>query len=225
MNYEVLIADDHALCRAALRGAVAWACTDVVFVEADSIGRLFAALEQHPQTDLLLLDLNLPGAHGFCALAHLRGSRPQLPVILVSAIGDQRTMRRGLAFGAQGVVSKSADAATIARNISSVLRGEYVSPAGLADGAAPAADPAALEFAEALAELTALEFRLFGLLCSGRLGEEITGELMITEAALEAQLGTILRKLGASNRRDAVRLAGGLWADTRQLRRPREAID
>jgi DNA-binding NarL/FixJ family response regulator len=120
------------------------------------------------RTPILLLDLNLPGAHGFCALAHLRGSHPQLPVILVSATDDQRTVRRALAFGAQGFVSKSADAGTIGRNVASVLRGEYVSPAGLSANTAPAADAAALDLASALAQLTAQQFRVFGLLCSGR---------------------------------------------------------
>jgi len=225
MNYEVLIADDHALYRAALTGAVASACGNAEFLEADSIGGVFAALEQHPHTDLLLLDLNLPGAHGFCALAHLRGSRPQLPVILVTATGDQRTMRQALAFGAQGFVSKSADAGTIGRNVSAVLRGEYVSPAGLGDSAAPAADPAALDFAEALAALTAQQFQVFGLLISGRRDEEIARELKITEEAVKAQLIAILRTLGAANRMDAVRLADRLWADTRQIRLPREKIE
>ena len=186
---------------------------------------MFAALEQHPHTDLLLLDLNLPGAHGFCALAHLRGAHPQLPVILVTATGDQRTMRQALAFGAQGFVSKSADAGTIGRNISAALRGEYVSPAGLGDGAAPEAAPAALDFAEALGELTAQQFQIFGLLIAGRRDEEIARELKSTEAAVKAQAAAILRTLGAANRPAAVQLADRLWADARRIRLPREKIE
>src|SRR5271170_3633303 len=111
MNYEVLIVDDHPLYRLALKGAVAAACTNCEIFEADSVGGLFDALDRHPHVDLLLLDLNLPGAYGFNALAHLRGSRPELPIIVVSASDDARTMRQALAFGAQSFVSKSADAA------------------------------------------------------------------------------------------------------------------
>src|SRR5271170_3701253 len=131
MGHEFLIVDDHPLFRAALRGAVAAACTDGQFFEADTIADLLELVEQHPQADLLLLDLNMPGAHGFSALAHLRGTHPQMPVIVVSAMDDARTVRQALAFGAQGFISKSADAASIGRNVSSVLRGEYVSPAGI----------------------------------------------------------------------------------------------
>ena len=85
MNYEFLIVDDHPLYRAALRGAVAAACPESQFFEADSVAGLFDTLEWHPRADLLLLDLNLPGACGFSALAHVRGSHPGLPVIVVSA--------------------------------------------------------------------------------------------------------------------------------------------
>jgi DNA-binding NarL/FixJ family response regulator len=130
MNYQVLIGDDYPLYRMALKDAVAAVCTNCEFFEADSIAGLFDTLEQHPQIDLLLLDLNLPGANGFCALAHLRGSHPELPVIMVSATDDLRTVRQALTLGAQGFVSKSADAGTIGRNVQSVLRGEYVSPGG-----------------------------------------------------------------------------------------------
>ena len=93
MNYEVLIVDGHPLFRAALKGAVAESCTDCEFFEADSVAGLFETLEQHPRTDLLLLDLNVPEAYGFCALAHLRGSHAELPMSVGSAMDDVRTVR------------------------------------------------------------------------------------------------------------------------------------
>src|ERR1700683_1654625 len=147
MNYEVLIAHAHPLFRAALKGAVAAACANCEFLEADSVAGLFDTLEQHPHADLLLLDLNLPGAYGFCALAHLRGSHPELPVIVVSAMDDPRTVRQALALGAQGFISKSSDAGSIGRDVQSVLRGEYVPPAGLDAHAEPEPDDAALDLA------------------------------------------------------------------------------
>ena len=224
MNYEVLIVDDHPLFRAALKGAVAAACTDCEFVEADSVAGLFDTLEGHPHADLLLLDLNLPGAYGFCALAHLRGSHPELPVIVVSATDDLRTVRQAMALGAQGFVSKSADAATIARNVQSVLRGEYVTPAGLSMATEAETDVDALDFAQRMAQLTAQQFRVFGMLCLGRLNKHIAYELHITEATVKAHMTAILRKLGAANRTQAVLLAGRLLIDPHEIRpAPEEA--
>jgi len=227
MNYEVLIVDDHPLFRAALKGAVAAACTSCEFFEADSVAGLFDSLEQHPRTDLLLLDLNLPGAYGFCALAHLRGSHPELPVIVVSAMDDPRTVRQVLAFGAQGFVSKSADAGTIGRNVTSVLRGEFVSPVGLEQNEEPEAetDVAALDLAQRLAQLTAQQFRVFGMLCSGRLNKQIAHEMLITEATVKAHMTSVLRKLGAANRTQAVLLAGRLLLDPNEIRPQPEEID
>jgi DNA-binding NarL/FixJ family response regulator len=210
MNYQVLIVDDYPLYRVALKGAVAAVCTNCEFFEADSVAGLFDTLEQHPHIDLLLLDLNLPGAYGFCALAHLRGSHPELPVIVVSATDDLRTVRQALALGAQGFVSKSADAGTIGRNVQSVLRGEYVSPAGLGANAEPEADGAALDLSQRMAQLTPQQFRVLGMLCAGRPNQQIAHELQITEATAKAHMTVILRKLGAVNRTQAVLLAGRL---------------
>lgn len=177
MNYQVLIVDDHPLFRAALKGAVAAACPDCEFFEAGSVASLFDTLEQHQHIDLLLLDLNLPGAYGFCVLAHLRGSRPELPVIVVSATDDPRTVRHALALGALGFVSKSADAATIGRDVQAVLRGESVSLAALGAPSEPEADGAMLDLAQRLAQLTAQQFRVFGMLCLGRVNKNIAFEL------------------------------------------------
>jgi len=224
VNYQVLIVDDHPLYRLALKGAVAAAFRGEVF-EADSVAGLFDALERHPRVDLLLLDLNLPGAYGFNALAHLRGSHPGLPVIVVSASDDPRTMRQALAFGAQSFVSKSADAATIAAHVQAVLRGEVAVPAGVGPEAESGAEAGALDVAERIAQLTTQQFRVLGMLCAGRLNKQIGEDLHISEATVKAHMTVILRKLGAANRTQAVLLAGRLARGSSQIRPLPEGIE
>jgi DNA-binding NarL/FixJ family response regulator len=194
-------------------------------LEADSVAGLFDTLDQHPRADLLLLDLNVPGAYGFCALAHLRGAHPELPVIVVSAMDHLRTVRQALALGAQGFVSKSADAGTIGHNVQSVLRGEYVSPAGMGVTAEPEADVAALDLAQRMARLTAQQFRVFGMLCPGKLNKHIAYELQNTEATVKAHMTAILRKLGAANRTQAVLLAARPLLDPQQIGPPPEEVE
>jgi DNA-binding NarL/FixJ family response regulator len=225
MNYEVLIVDDHPLYRLALKGAVAAACPNCEVFEADSVGALFDALDRHPDVDLLLLDLNLPGAYGFNALAHLRGSRPEVPIIVVSASDDPGTVRRALAFGAQSFVSKSADAGTIGSNVLAVLRGEIVTPAGLGPCRESGADQGALEIAGRIAQLTPQQFRVLGMLCAGRLNKQIGEDLQITEATVKAHMTVILRKLGVSNRTQAVLLAGRLARDSSEIRPLPEGVE
>jgi DNA-binding NarL/FixJ family response regulator len=213
MRYEILIVDDHPLFRAALRSAVTIACPDARFREVDSVSALFDALESNPAFDLLLLDLNLPNAVGFGALAHLRGSHPALPVIVVSAMDDARTVRRAIDYGALGFVSKSADAATLGRSVLAVLRGESAVADPLAEDERRGADPDAGDLAARLADLTAQQFRVFAMVCSGRLNKQIAADLAISEATVKAHVTSILRKLGVSNRTQAVALAGRLAVD------------
>jgi DNA-binding NarL/FixJ family response regulator len=225
MNYEVLIVDDHPLYRMALKGAVAAACLGTELFEADSVAGLFDALDLHPRVDLLLLDLNLPGAYGFNALAHLRGSRPELPVIVVSASDDLATMRRALAFGAQGFVSKSADASAIGHNVQAILRGEVVTPKGLGPESDSGPEADSMEVAQRMAQLTPQQFRVFGMVCAGRLNKQIAHDLQITEATVKAHMTFILRKLGAANRTQAVLLAGRLANDSGEFRPLPEGIE
>ncbi|HWU52544.1 MAG TPA: response regulator transcription factor, partial [Tahibacter sp.] len=82
---EILIADDHPLYRDALRRALNQAAPGTSLFEASTVPELLSLVEAHPEAELLLLDLHMPGARGFSALAHLRGQHPGLPVIVVSA--------------------------------------------------------------------------------------------------------------------------------------------
>ncbi len=224
MAYRVMIVDDHPLYRAALRGAVAGACPEGQFHEADSVEAMLEHLEREPGTDLLLLDLNLPGAHGFSALAYLRGTYPQLPVIVVSALDDAATIQQALAFGAQGFLSKSADAAAICECITATLRGEMVVPRSFVGPKPHATDAVALDVGERLAGLTPQQFRVFTMLCSGRLNKQIAHELQVTEATVKAHMTAVMRKLGAANRTQVVLLAARLTMNPDDLKpQPEEA--
>ena len=204
----LLIADDHPLFREALRGVVARVLPDAILREADSVDKLYALVESEPDADLLLLDLNMPGAQGFSALVHLRGQHPELPVVVVSAREEPAVMRRALDHGAMGFIPKSADSGTLGRALAQVLQGDrWAPPAALA---APAADPDEHDAAQRVAGLTPQQFRVLQMLGAGLLNKQIAFELGVSEATIKAHMTAILRKLGASNRTQAVLIAGRL---------------
>jgi DNA-binding NarL/FixJ family response regulator len=224
----ILIADDHPLFRAALRGAIvghAGGGAAPEFVEADSVAALLDVVERSPNADLLLLDLDMPGAHGFGALAHVRGMRPELPVVVVSASDDPQTVASALAYGAQGFISKSSDARGIAAGVECVLAGEIVTPPGFVPPAAAEPDAKDLEVASRIAELTPQQFRVLGMLLSGLLNKQIAFELDVSEATVKAHVTAILRKLGVANRTQAVLLAGRLAVDRGAVRVPPEEAE
>jgi DNA-binding NarL/FixJ family response regulator len=76
---QIIVADDHPLFRKA--AAVSRLDRDLDFIEGGFVAAMLAAVERN-RVRLLLLDLNIPGAYGFNA-AHVRGSRPELPVVIV----------------------------------------------------------------------------------------------------------------------------------------------
>ncbi|QDW66838.1 response regulator transcription factor [Luteimonas granuli] len=204
----LLIADDHPLFREALRGAVARVLPEATLKEADSVEKLYALVESEPDADLLLLDLNMPGAQGFSALVHLRAQHPELPVVVVSAREEPAVMRRALDHGAMGFIPKSADSATLGQALARVLEGDrWAPPAALA---APAAGAEEHDAAQRVADLTPQQFRVLQMLGAGLLNKQIAYDLGVSEATIKAHMTAILRKLGANNRTQAVLIAGRL---------------
>ena len=219
----VLVADDHPLFREALRNAVSRALPDAILREADSVDALYALIERETDADLLLLDLNMPGAHGFSALVHLRALHPQLPEVVVSAREEPSVMRRALDHGALGFIPKSADSDTIGEAIGLVLEGERWAPAAAA--AAPAMDRDEQAVAQRLRELTPQQFRVLQMLGEGRLNKQIAWDLGVSEATIKAHVTAVLRKLGVGNRTQAVLMAGRLAVDPDGVVAPPEEHD
>src|SRR5262245_37355855 len=83
-----LIADDHPMVRDALSTALAHAFPRAAVALAGSFAEVQAALERQPETDALLLDLDMPGMDGLTGLALLRSDWPTVPIIVVSAVRD-----------------------------------------------------------------------------------------------------------------------------------------
>lgn len=219
----ILIADDHPLFREALRGAVMRVLPTATIIEADGTDALFALAEQHPDADLLLLDLNMPGAQGFSALVHLRGSQPQLPVIMVSAREEAGVIRRALDHGASGFIPKSADATTIGQAIVNVLAGGTFAPTQATQ--ATGVDREEAQIAQCVRELTPQQFRVLTMLGSGLLNKQIAYALGVSEATIKAHMTAILRKLGANNRTQAVLMAARLAVDPGGVTMPPDEVD
>lgn len=205
---ELLIADDHPLFREALRGVVARIFPDLVIHEADQLSRLYELVDLFPDADLLLLDLDMPGANGFSSLVQLRTLHPQLPVIIVSSHEDPLLMLRAIDHGAMGFIPKSADAATLGFALKQVLDGSIWIPD--AAYAAQGASDEELAAATKLRELTPQQFRVLQMVGAGQLNKQIAYELGVSEATVKAHMTAIMRKLGVSNRTQAVLIAGKL---------------
>lgn len=205
----LLIADDHPLFRDAISRLVGSFWPQAEMHQAADADEVFQLAEQHPNADLLLLDLTMPGARGFSVLVHLRSQHPALPVVMVSARDDADTRRRAIEHGASGFLSKSADPAAIRRMLDAVLAGE--SPERL-DAQTPM-NSGERDVAARIALLTPAQFRVLSRVSAGLLNKQIAWELGVSEATVKAHMGAVLDKLGATNRTQAVLLLGQLGLD------------
>lgn len=203
--FEILIADDHPLFRSALQQALTLGLgPDVRLVEAASIAELEACLAQKTDWDLVLLDLNMPGAYGFSGLVLLRGQYPQIPVVMISAQEESAVVLRSKEFGASGFIPKSSSLETIQQAVRLVLDGEAWWPEISAEAQSVSAEAKAAS--AGLASLTPQQFRVLTMVCEGLLNKQIAYELGVSEATVKAHVTAIFRKLGVRTRTQAALL-------------------
>ncbi|MGO4502253.1 MULTISPECIES: response regulator transcription factor [unclassified Dyella] len=209
---DVLIADDHPLFRDALQRAVVAAVPNANVHSADSVYTLLGLIEQYPDAELLLLDLHMPGARGYSALAHIRGQNPGLPTIVVSGHEDVQVARRALAHGASAYIPKSTPGEDIITAIRKVLDGDVWLPHQLVGGGT-ALKPDEAAVADRVATLTPQQFRVLTMIAEGLLNKQIAYDLGVSEATVKAHMTAIMRKLGVNNRTQVALAASHLAID------------
>lgn len=201
-KYNILIADDHPLFRAALSSALLKGVgSDIKLVEVDTIASLENILKQKADWDLILLDLNMPGASGFSGLVHIRGQFPHIPVIVISALEDASIINKARDFGGVGFIPKSSDLNTIQEAVLEVLAGNTWWPP-IAEEAPYDPDSASAK----LSSLTPQQFKVLTMVCDGLLNKQIAYDLDVSEATVKAHITAIFRKLGVRTRTQAALL-------------------
>lgn len=190
-----LVADDHPMVRDALASALGQTFVGARFSMAGSLDQAQAALDREPETDAVLLDLDMPGMDGLTGLARLRSEYPTVPIIVVSAAREASVVRRAYEFGASAYIDKSASLEEIAGIVRAVLEGEIFAPPETVAGDT---------FAQRAAQLTPQQWRVLALMVQGDQNKQIAHKLGVGEATVKAHVTVILRKLGVRSRTQAV---------------------
>lgn len=198
-NLHIIIADDHPLFRQALQLALNQGFNHTHWYEAESTDALQMLLGQKQDYDLVLLDLQMPGAYGYSTLIHLRASYPELPVVMISAYEDAQTISHALHHGCAGFIPKSADMTTLTQALEAILYGDIWYPPEIT-----LLDVTDTPTADKLAELTPQQYRVLQMFAAGLLNKQIAYELAVSEATVKAHATAIFRKLGVRSRTQAV---------------------
>ncbi|MCX7295603.1 MAG: response regulator transcription factor [Hyphomicrobiales bacterium] len=212
--YQLVIADDHPLFRGALRESVSGLLERVEIAEAGTFDEVVALLDKGGDTDLVLLDLAMPGVRGFSGLMYIRAQYPSVPVIVVSANDDPAAIRRCMEFGASGFIPKTLSVEEMRAAISRILNGGVWTPADVDLSAGSDAESAALMVR--MATLTPQQVRVLMMLSEGLLNKQIAYQLGVSEATVKAHVSAILQKLGVESRTQAViaaaKIETGHWS-------------
>ena len=207
---KLIVADDHPLSRSALREAIMRVLPGTHILEAGSLPALEQAVEANPDTDLVLLDLHMPGAIGFAALSELRAQYPSTPVAIISATESASVVGRAMDLGASGFIPKSASIEQIGAMLRALLHGHRAIPH---DGVESISEMRRFEPAsmKSISNLTAQQTRVLLLLAEGSSNKSIAHDLGVSEATIKAHVTVILRKLGFERRTQAALLAQRLF--------------
>lgn len=207
---KVLLVDDHALIRDALRGVLADLVHDARILEASDCRHALSLVQEHADLELVLLDLNLPDRNGFEVLADLRGRYPAISVVVLSAFHDRENVLRALGLGALGFIPKSAPREVMANALRLVLAGGvYVPPQALASAETRKAKPVR-PLSPADVGLTERQIEVLSLMMRGKSNKAISRRLDMAEPTVKHHVTAILRALNATNRTEAVIAVGEL---------------
>jgi len=210
---KILLVDDHNLFRAGLRHVLHQLGERIEVVEAENCGQALKAIEHQCDFTLALLDLHMPGDDGFVALAAISRESPTLPIVVLSASESHADMRRALDGGAMGFIPKSTAVPVMLSALRLVLAGGiYIPP----DLIRTRDEPAAIEPAPFMGELTARQLDVLRLVLEGKTNKAIAAELKLSEATVKTHITAVFKTLHVANRTQAA-----LVVERLQIKLPR----
>ena len=208
---KILIVDDHPLVREGVRHTLASLHRDVIVLEAGNANEALELSAQHPDLDLVMLDLALPGMPGLAVLEELRQRGCTAPVVVLSGSCERADVIAALNSGAMGFIPKLSSSELMLQALRLVFAGGvYIPPLALGmldlpgvGGASDAAGPKSLQ----QLGLSERQRQVLALIAQGKPNKVIASDLAIAEPTVKAHITEILRALQVTNRSQAMIVA------------------
>ena len=206
---RVLIVDDHAILRQALRYLLE-AHSQIEVVGDASSGREAVSATEKLMPDVVLMDMVMPGLNGLEATRQIRKRTPKTRVLILTGYMEDEQIISALRAGASGYVVKRSDTDELLLGIQSVHRGNTYFSSAISEG-----DAVNQYLWQAKNEdskigydlLTSREREVLQLIAEGFSNQRIAQELFISVKTVEAHKAHIMSKLHARNRTDLIRYA------------------
>ncbi|MFB3099780.1 MAG: response regulator [Acidimicrobiia bacterium] len=197
---RVVIADDHPVVRAGLRGMLEPE-SDIEVVGEATNGREAVSLVGRLEPEVVLMDLQMPELDGVAATKQIRDRYPETNVLVLTTFDTDADITRAISAGATGYLLKDAPRQDLFQAIRAAARGESVlTPAVASRLMSKMRGPGVQSLSER-------EIEVLTQVADGNSNKEIAGKLYISEATVKTHLVHIFGKLGVDDRTAAVTVA------------------
>ena len=203
---RVLIADDHPPTRMGVRMALERDGMEVCAEAFDAKGALEAAKREHP--DACLLDVHMPGG-GPAAASSITAQLPDTVILMLSVSREEKDLLESLRRGAVGYLLKDMNPSRLSSAVRAALHGEAMVPRTLLPHLLEELRdvPHSESRAHALPGLTPRQREVLKLMKEGAGTGEIADRLLLSQVTVRRHISTIMARLGASSRAEAIQLA------------------
>jgi NarL family two-component system response regulator LiaR len=201
-SIRVLLVDDHAVVRSGL-SAFLLAYEDLDLAGEAASGAEAIRLCEELRPDVVLMDLIMPEMDGVTAIPIIRQRFPYIQIIALTSFREEELVRKALAGGAIGYLTKTVSADELADAIRKAHEGKPT----LASEAAQVLIQTTTQAPPPGHDLTAREREILALLVEGMSNPDIAERLVISRSTVKFHISSILSKLGVSSRTEAVVLA------------------
>jgi NarL family two-component system response regulator LiaR len=199
---RVLIVDDHAMVRSGL-AAFLLAFDDLELAAEVSSGDEAVRVCSERPVDVVLMDLVMPGMDGATATRAIRAACPHVQVIALTSFPEEDLVKSAIEAGAIGYLLKNITAAELADAIRAANAGRpTLAPEATSALMHNAAGGPALG-----ADLTEREREVLALMAEGLSNSQIAAKLFVSGSTVKFHVSSVLRKLEAASRTEAVSLA------------------
>lgn len=200
---RVLIVDDHPLYRAGVRALLSGLDPDLTAADVSNVSEALGLADTDPSFDLVLLDMNLPGANRLDALQQIKARFESAAVVVVSGDEDPSLILATIDAGAAGFIPKSTDPAITMQALRLVLaHGTYLPVHALRHASESGSNASGSGLA--MPDLSERQRAVLLRLLHGKANKVIARELGIAEGTVKAHLWSVYQLLGVTSRAQAM---------------------
>lgn len=199
---RILLVDDHQVVRSGLRAFLS-VFDEFEFVGEASNGRDAVALCPQCKPDVVLMDLLMPEMNGAEATREIRRICPNVQIVVLTSFREETLVEEALKAGAIGYLLKDVTADELSDAIHAAVAGKPT----LSPEATQALIHASIHGQPAVPELTERERDVLRLMVAGDSNPEIARKLIVSLSTVKFHVSSILSKLGAGSRTEAVSMA------------------